>query len=245
MANTRKVLLSLHTLVADRLSQEKNKSAVVDALAAAHYGITFEGGTSASNQRQSILDSFKIDYDIPEETELAEEPTTLTTDEIPKLSVLANEPVEPTEGEAQPVITNDGFVPVVQPLDPVAPSVDQPAQLQVAEPIVEPVIEELPAIPVVEPIAPITEEPTVEPEIIESDIMVEPITEPVATPIEEVLPVIETVATPEAVDVPVEEPIVEPVTEFDAGDQVDPATGLKLCPTCKSVMVTPICLNCL
>lgn len=136
MANTRKVLLSLHIEVADRLGQEPNKSAVVDALAAAHYGITFESGSSASSSRQNILDGFKS---VPavEAVEPISTPIVEDTNEIIVPEEVQFETIAPSEGVVQSdfqrvdvVDTNTGFEPVVQPLEAVEPT----SEVQSAEP---------------------------------------------------------------------------------------------------------------
>lgn len=222
MANTRKVLLSLHNDVIDHLDQERNKSAVVDALVAAHYGLSFEGTTSASSARQTILDSLKqaaVVVPIPAEI------IPIVTPELPAINELVapSEPVmietvapqveSTTQPEVTPVVSSDfvpvaemvpaepDFVPVVQPLDPVEPTSEvPPAEPQVAEPpvIVEPEISE-----------------------VEKKIRFDILQEPIEVP----------------------EPPVEPPVPVAIPAGYYP--GTRVCPNCAEEMTTPICLNCL
>lgn len=220
MANTRKVLLSLHNEVADALASEKTKgnnmSAVVDAVLAAHYGLKFESGSAAASTRQSILDSLQT----PTEpvVEPVVESTATQEAESPATISEPTEPVAPQEGGAQP--SNDfvtapidesttSFVPVVQPLDAVEPASEvQPAQPEVATP-------DVPALDAVQ--VPSEEAP------------LEPAVEPLLSEPESAEPVKET-------PVPVAVAVAEPTNEV-------PTTNV--CSTCGQPKVTPICLNCL
>lgn len=230
MANTRKVLLSLHIEVADRLDQEPNKSAVVDALAAAHYGLNFEGGGAASFNRQALLDKIKaastetVTQPEPEPmaapVEVDEVHVMLTTTIVPELEAVelpsdVNIMVAPPGGEIQPVAAfvpvapESGFVPQVQPLEAVTPEI--PAEVappvESAQPLVEPIISE----PVIEPL------PT-PPSLVEA----------VAAATVDPLP-----------EIPI------PVSvQVEPGTVLDP-NGQQICPVCKEAMITPVCLNCL
>jgi hypothetical protein len=246
MANTRKVLLSLHTEVADHLDQEPNKSAVVDALAAAHYGLNFEGGSTASSKRQTLLDKIKAastevapaplpePMAAPVEAEPMRVPafvagpaeenviTTTTTETVPAEVELASsvnefETVAPPGGDAQP---EAAFVPVA-PDTGFVPQVEplEAAEPEEVAPVVEPVQPAVEAI--TEEVAPTEAAP--EPEIVDPLVPTEP---PVAV---DNLP-----TEPENVSVQVE-----------PGTSLDPNSGEPICPTCKSPMLTPVCLNCL
>lgn len=267
MANTRKILLSLHTEVADKLAEEqaagKNKSAIVDALVAAHYGLSFEGDSKAATERQSVLDSFKTDFVEEVPTEVSEDAgNDFITEPVPVLSPIVDdspvvaEPVEHDGGDVQPVeqdapevetvpeevpaetpaeVPNDGFVRIDAITEPAA----NPDLVPVADGAA--VDQEL-----VEAISPAPEAASLSEADGTANLEV--------IPAEPTFDVVEPLLSDPAPEVPTAAPELPEVT---VGDQPVPvhvaaepapavdAVSSPTCPTCGDIQLTPICLNCL
>ena len=258
MANTRKVLLSLHIEVADRLDQELNKSELIDVLAAAHYGLRFEGDSTAAMKRQTMLDKLNA---VSTETVAASLPEPMTVPVADEHTMISNEDVFAIANEelAKPdlvelelapepenVIPTTTTVPVLESVELSSDVNDLPPALvafpggDTQPPAFVPVAPDTGFVPQVQPLEAVQ---TIEPELPIAVSVVEPVIIPDIAPVVEPVQSVEVAPAIEVVPVAVETPPVISV-QVAPGTTLDPQ-GHVICPTCKLPMLTPVCLNCL
>jgi len=261
MANTRKVLLSLHIEVADRLDQELNKSELIDVLAAAHYGLRFEGDSTAAMKRQTMLDKLTtvstetVTAPLPEPMAVPVEVASIPEPIFPPDDINLTNNVEvvdvakmfetvPTPENVIATTTTVATPVVVESLGDVNANPVESITVASPEGVTQP-------IPAFVPVAPVT---GFVPQVQPLEAIPVPEVAPVVEPVQpEILPtkvssLVEAVAAATvAVDPPLPTPslVLEPVSvQVEPGTMLNPS-GQRICPTCKQPMITPLCLNCL